>query len=241
MQMLTRFTPVAYPAQLIGLRVWFRNAASPSPFKIIVKQDSSSTSDANNATLVYMSPSPITNPAENGIPDSTYSYYSDLTAENLYFNSGDIYAGISQNSQQNGFVGLALDTNYLSLNDRQWISTSQGVSGSWFQFTSGTFIQAQLGITAYFHYIQDDVGIISSGIVPSVYPIPARDYFKVKNLPSENFFISVFDLAGRLQTEFHEDASSNSFDVSTLGKGIYIVRFKSEKEDRFMHFKLIKE
>ena len=29
LQMITRFTPPYYPAQLIGVRVWFRNGAQP--------------------------------------------------------------------------------------------------------------------------------------------------------------------------------------------------------------------
>jgi hypothetical protein len=36
LQMITRFTPPYYPAQLIGVRVWFRNAAQPSFYKVVV-------------------------------------------------------------------------------------------------------------------------------------------------------------------------------------------------------------
>jgi len=241
MQMLTRFTPMSYPAQLVGLRVWFRNAASPSPFKILVKQDSLSTSDANNSTYLYMSPGAIPNPADNGIPDSAYSYYTDLSAENFYFNSGDVYAGVTQNAQLNGFVGLALDTNNQFLNDKHWISTNQGAGGSWFQFYSWAFIQAQFGITAYFHYIQNGVDHISSDLVPSFYPVPAHDYFKINNPPAENFSIAVFDLAGRLQSEFPNASLATSYDVSNFENGIYIVRIKSVNDSRAIHLRLIKE
>ena len=239
MQMLTRFTPLAYPAQLVGVRVWFRNAASPSPFKIVVKQDSLSTSDANNSTLLYMSQSPITNPADNGIPDSAYSYYLDLTSENLNFNSGDVYAGVTQNSQLNGFVGYALDSNNLFLSDRHWISTNQGMSGSWFQFSNWAFIQAQFGITAYFHYVIDGTGNISSKILPSVYPVPAHDYVRLSNVPSGNFSISIFDLAGRLQ-KFFFDCNSNYLDVSDLQTGMYVVRIELTSSAQCIYLKLIK-
>src|SRR5262245_46898513 len=111
LQFITRFTPPYYPAQLIGVRVWFRNAAQPSFYKIIVRSDTSASVSANNSTLVYMSPSGIPNPSSGGTPDSAYSDYVDLSAQNLVFNQGDVYAGVTQNLQINGFVGFALDTN----------------------------------------------------------------------------------------------------------------------------------
>jgi len=240
MQMMTRFTPLAYPAQLTGLRVWFRNAASPAPFKIIVRQDTSSLIDANNSVQMYMSSVAIPNPSSNGIPDSAYSYYADLSSENLFFNEGDVYAGVTQNLQLNGFVGLALDTNNIALNDRHWISTNQGMTGTWFEFASWSFIPSQLGITAYFHYILDGTGEISSEILPSLYPLPAHEFFRI-NFPGEaNFSVSIFDLAGRLQAEFNVNTSA-AFDISALEKGIYIVRLKSEKKDHNLHLRLIRE
>jgi hypothetical protein len=239
MQMLTRFTPVAYPAQLVGLRVWFRNAASPSPFKFIVRRDSLSTLDPNNTTSYYMSSSPITNPADNGIPDSAYSYYEDLTTQNLNFNSGDVYAGVTQNSQLNGFVGYALDTNNQFMNDRHWISTSQGISGSWFQFSNWAFIQAQFGITAYFHYVIDGVDKISSEVLPSIYPVPAHDYFRISDFPKENFFVSIFDLAGRLQKNLF-NVTNKFFNVSDLQAGMYVVRIQLMNSTQCVYLELIK-
>jgi hypothetical protein len=204
MQMITRFTPLVYPAQLTGLRIWFRNAASPAPFKIIVRQDTSSFPDANSSVQVYMSSVAIPNPSSNGIPDSAYAYYADLSTENLWFNSGDIYAGITQNLQQNGFVGLALDTNNMALNNRHWISTNQGMSGSWYQFANWSFIPSQLGITAYFHYIQDGVGVITPEIPASLYPVPAHDFFSV-NFPSgSNYLVSVFISPANFKWKFRE-------------------------------------
>ena len=241
MQMITRFTPLVYPAQLTGLRIWFRNAVSPAPFKIIVRRDTSSIPDANSSVQVYISSVAIPNPSSNGIADSAYFYYADLSTENLWFNEGDVYAGITQNLQQNGFVGLALDTNNLALNNRHWISTNQGMSGSWFQFASWSFIPSQLGITAFFHYVQDGVGGITSEIATSLYPVPTHDFFSI-NFPSEsNYLVSLFDLTGKLQMEFSGSKQNASFDIRCLQKGIYIVRLKSEKDERFLHLKLVKE
>src|SRR5438105_452667 len=36
---VTRFTPPYYPAQLVGMKAWFRNAANPSTFKTVVYKD----------------------------------------------------------------------------------------------------------------------------------------------------------------------------------------------------------
>lgn len=241
MQMITRFTPLVYPAQLTGLRIWFRNAASPAPFKVIVRGDTSSIPDANSSTPVYMSSVAIPNPSSNGIPDSAYSYFADLSTENLFFNEGDVYAGVTQNLQQNGFVGLALDTNNVGLNDRHWISTNQGMSGSWMQFANWSFIPSQLGITAYFHYIQDGVGMNSSESIPILYPLPAHDIFTVNFPSTSDFSVSIFDLTGKLQTEFSGGKMHSSFDISRLQKGVYIVRLKSENDEHFLHLKLVKE
>src|SRR5436190_2210122 len=82
LQMITRFTPPYHPAQLIGVRVWFRNAAQPSFYKVVVRADTSASASANSSSLVYMSPSAIINPSSGGTPDSSYTDYVDLSAQN---------------------------------------------------------------------------------------------------------------------------------------------------------------
>jgi hypothetical protein len=111
-----------------------------------------------------MSPSAITNPSSGGVPDSAYSDYVDLSAQNLVFNSGDVYAGVTQNLQINGFVGFALDTNgAIPLDNRHWISTNQGASGSWWLFNNWAFMYANFGITAFFNPISTSIDGISAG------------------------------------------------------------------------------
>src|SRR5437868_7491437 len=75
LQFITRFTPPYYPAQLVGVRAWFRNAAQPSAYKVIVRSDTSGSVSANNSIMVYMSLSAIPNPSSGGTPDSAYSDY----------------------------------------------------------------------------------------------------------------------------------------------------------------------
>src|SRR5262245_35107130 len=60
LQMIARFTPPYYPAQLVGVRVWFRNAVQPSFYKVVVRADAAASADANNSSFVFMSPSAIT-------------------------------------------------------------------------------------------------------------------------------------------------------------------------------------
>jgi|GEM_PF-3392260 len=239
MQMITRFTPALYPAQLMGVQVWFRNAASPAPFKIIVREDSASTTDANNSGLVYISPQAIANPSSSGAVDSAYSEYIDLSAENLFFTSGDAYAGVTQNLQVNGFVGFALDTNYLALNDRHWISTSQGAAGSWMQFLNWSFIPAQYAITAYFHYLQDGVDAIPDLKKSILYPNPAKDFFNVSVSTPSRCAIFIFDMAGKLQKKFLNVNPAAGSEVSDLEPGIYLVELQCETS--VIYSRLIKE
>lgn len=227
LQFVTRFTPPYYPAQLVGVRVWFRNAAQPSFYKVIVRSDTSASASANNSTLIYISSSAIQNPASGGTPDSAYSDYVDLSAQNLIFNSGDVYAGVTQNLQTNGFVGFALDTNgAIPFADRHWISNSQGAPGSWWMFNNWAFMYANFGITAFFNSIPTSVKEISEQEI-KVFPNPVNESLVIR-YSSQNTEARIFDSTGKMIYEkyFSGDVRVNT---ATWNNGIYFVRLRNEK------------
>jgi len=218
LQMITRFTPPYYPAQLIGVRVWFRNAAQPS------------SASANNSTLTYMSPSGIPNPSSGGTPDSSYSDYVDLSAANLVFNSGDIYAGVTQNLQINGFVGFALDTNSVTpYLDRHWISTSQGAPGSWWMFYNWAFTYARFGVTAFFNPVSTSTNEIEQADMIKIFPNPADESLVISHWSfGENADVKIFDSAGRMVFEnyFSGDIRINT---ANWNNGMYFVQLRNKK------------
>jgi hypothetical protein len=225
--MISRFNPASYPVQLTGVMVWFRNATSPAPFKITVRQDINGTANANNSTQAYLGAA-LSNPSGNGVLDSAYSQFVDLTSANLVFNSGDVYAGVTQNLALNGFVGLALDTNAnLQLNDRSWISTSQGSQGSWTQFVNWSFIPSQLAITAYFNVLPNAIAEISRSSFKA-YPNPVQDMLFLQSGENEKCIVSLFDIQGKMVKIFPENKlNAAGYDVSEIPPGFYIVELHS--------------
>ena len=229
LQMVVRVTPPYYPAQLVGVRVWFRNAAQPSFYKVLVRSDATASSDANNSGQLYISASPITNPSSGGAPDSAYSDYVDLSAANLIFNSGDIYAGISQNLQFNGFVGFALDTNSaIALSNRHWISTSHGTPGSWSIFSSWAFTYANFGITAFFNPVSTTSNEIKKNEV-KVFPNPVDELLFVAHpAMHEKTEVKIFDSAERLiyESQYPGDIMINT---AAWDNGLYFIQTRNEK------------
>ena len=150
---VTRFTPPSYPAQLIGMKVWFRNAGNPSSFKWVIYKDSSGNALGPQSSPDYMSPTAISNPASGGVTDSSYSYFTDFTTENIMISGGDVYAGVTQHPQINGFLGISIDTSNAFTQDRPWV-----FNGGWTRMINWAFIDGEWGITAYFSSIPNSVG-----------------------------------------------------------------------------------
>jgi hypothetical protein len=201
----------------------------PSFYKVVVRADASVSANANNSSLVYMSPSAITNPSSGGTPDSAYTDYIDLSAQNLIFNAGDVYAGVTQNLQVNGFVGFALDTNSVTpYADRHWISTSQGASGSWLMFYSWSFIFARFGITAFFNPVSTSVDEIVTEDV-KVFPNPADEGLVISHgSVKENTQLKIFDSAGRMVFENYFSGEIR-INTSSWNNGLYFVQLRNEK------------
>jgi hypothetical protein len=231
LQFITRFTPPYYPAQLVGVRAWFRNAAQPSAYKVIVRSDTSGSVSANNSILVYMSLSAIPNPSSGGTPDSAYSDYVDLSAQNLVFNSGDVYAGVTQNLQINGFVGIALDTNAaIPNNNRHWLSNNQGAPGSWMLFSGWAFTYDNFGITAFFNPITTSTAEIQEQDI-KVFPNPADELLVIGNISlNRNTEVKILDSAGRLVYHNHFTGSIR-INTTEWSNGMYFVKVRNKEID----------
>ncbi|MBP7509943.1 MAG: T9SS type A sorting domain-containing protein, partial [Prolixibacteraceae bacterium] len=56
-----------------------------------------------------------------------------------------------------------------------------------------------------------------------IYPNPASDYFNIKGLHSGK--IEILNILGEVQIVFNHQSEEHSYDISTLKKGLYIVKF----------------
>jgi len=236
MQCVVRFTPPYYPALLTGIRTYFRNALTPAPFRFVVYSDSVANATGPASTSVYISPSPIVNPASGGMLDSAYDYFSDLTSANIVINTGDVYAGATQYSQINGYFGITIDLNNdVSLYNRNWISTNQGVPGSWWQMVNWTFTAGEWGVTAFFTSIPTTIGNkVKTENNFFVYPNPANDELYI-SIDSQERPIEIIlsDESGRgitmnKKSEFISGGRKIiHVDLSHLAEGIYFCKLIS--------------
>ncbi len=230
----TRFTPPYYPAQLVGLKAWFRNAANPSSFKTVVYKDPSGAKNGPvSSTPDYISANAINNPATGGFTDSAYSYYDDLTSQNIIVAAGDVYAGVTQHPNTNGFVGAAIDTsNALGTQDRPW-----AYYGVWAKMVSYCFVDGEWGFTAYFKHTATSVNELNNTLASvDVFPQPAREdaYVSYELKENASVSISVMNSVGEmaiLNVVSKESQSAGNYTVSIpvgeLSNGIYFVRLET--------------
>lgn len=76
----------------------------------------------------------------------------------------------------------------------------------------------------------------------SMFPNPAKDMVSIKNAPNVALSkIELFDITGKLlMTELTEAAPENSFDISALAKGMYVVAIETQSGNKYQS-KLIVE
>ncbi len=232
----TRFTPPYYPAQLVGIKAWFRNAANPSSFKFVVYLDSTGAASGPLAAQDYISPVEINNPSSTGVPDSSYSSFVDITAENIFLNAGDVYAGVTQHPISNGFVGIAIDDTNAYTTDRPW-----AYYGSWTQMINWAFVNGEWGITAYFIPVSNGIkNEIRNNNTSVVYPNPAHDKLFIARNPAtaDEMEIGIYNITGQkifLKT-ISENQKQSMLDVSTLSPGLYFVRCHTASFDDMKYF-----
>jgi hypothetical protein len=225
LQAVARFTPAVYPAKLVGIRAYFRNAADPAPFRFIVYSDPSGSAAGPVGTYTYAS-TPNVNPASTGNPDTVYSSYADLSAYNLVCNAGDFYCGVTQYSQLNGFVGAALDgvPQNNAVNDRQWISTGEGAAGTWFQMLQWAG-GGQWGFTAFFDYMTGTSSIENENQF-AVYPDPVIDKLIIQKLEvtgKDAVDVSIYNAIGEKKIEATCAGNPVIINCELLSPGMYYI------------------
>lgn len=221
-----RFTPANYPATLVGIRAWFRNAQAGSTFKWVVYSDPNSLVNGGTNQL-YISTNAIANPSAGGVTDSAYMAYIDLSAFNLTINAGDFYAGVSSTS---GWQGLAIDNQPATnaYDNRQWTYTYIFSSGNW-QTLASQASSGQWGITAFF--APSTTTGISSGNSqsPEIAPNPAADHFTLKNV-SRNTQLFLYDATGNLVLSETIETENAEIDTRDISAGIYFLILRDDKQ-----------
>ncbi len=190
-----RFTPPSYPARLVGIRAYFRNAGNPSTIKYKVYSNPSGQPNGGVSAL-YLSPAPLPNPAAGGVANQDYSDYVDLTSQNIIINNGDLYAGVVQNI---GFFGIGIDNlpNSSVAPDRQWQWMNVFGTDYWNTLSSQAS-SGQFGITAFFLPFNTSLPELNEE-VQIVYHSSDRliDIFLMNS--SSKILVQLFDVTGRLK------------------------------------------
>ncbi len=58
-----------------------------------------------------------------------------------------------------------------------------------------------------------------------IYPNPASDFLQLES--SQKARVSIFDLTGKLRAKTSIEAGTNTFDISTLSTGIYLIEIEA--------------
>ncbi len=237
----TRFTPPYYPANLVGIKAWFRNAANPSSFKFVVYKDSSGAANGPlSAVPDFISPAEISNPSSNGTPDSSYGYYGDISSQNIVVTAGDVYAGVTQHPIQDGFVGITIDDTNTFTQDRPW-----AFYGAWTEMINWAFVDGEWGITAYFTPVVNEVQnpeVKETSLF--VYPNPAKEDAVITYELKKNSSLSlkIVDLIGNVILQpadnVSQEAGRHSIEagIKKLSAGIYFVMIQTESNANVIKF-----
>ncbi|RMI14715.1 MAG: hypothetical protein D6681_04710, partial [Calditrichaeota bacterium] len=137
-ELAVRFTPSAYPAQLLGFQFTQQNG-STSPVDMHVYLDPAGSVSGPQAPPDYVY-------AGLGGSDGTYTM---MIPDMIFIPSGDFYLGALE---VNGFIGMALDTTNQNANlDRNWASVDGGNTFDWlFNVVGGNpLLYGNLAISAF--------------------------------------------------------------------------------------------
>jgi hypothetical protein len=218
-----RFTPPAYPAQLTGIRAYFRNTGNPSTIKWKVYTDPSGSGNGG-LNVAYLSPAPSPNPAAGGAPNQDYTGYVDLTSQNIIINSGDVYAGVVQNT---GFFGIGIDN--LPANNvaptRQWQWMNVFGTDYWNTLVSQA-ATGQFGITAFFQPFGTSLPETESGI-QIIYQPGDRTIDVILSKTTQDAKLRIYDMSGRLTTSSGCSETHCTLNLAGCTPGIYTLVLNS--------------
>lgn len=221
-----RVTPPSYPATLVGIRGYFRNAAATSTIKWKVFSDPNGSANGGVSTI-YVSPTAVPNPAAGGAVDQQYTAYVDLTGNNVTIAAGDLYVGAVQSA---GFFGAGIDNapNGTVAIDRQW-QWMYLASQNYWNTLSSQAATGQFGFTAIFSPFA--IGIneaVDSRI--SLFMDQLNDVLFIK-MPVADLHaeVKITDLSGRLVATHMISGTETMVDMSGVTPGIYAVVVQSAK------------
>lgn len=228
-QYLVRVTPTAYPAQLCGIRAWFKDPSDVDQrIRFTAYKDlTGAGSGCGTSAAIYTSPNRIP------VPVTTLAtLYEDMTSSNIQIATGDYYAGVSQTKKGSS---IALDTDTLpNYYKRQWYRTSVFGFVNWAYHNTNFGSYGQYGITVYWKHITtgvDDVEPFTDNI--TIMPNPASTntdiYWFLPN--SAKVTVGLYNLVGQLEMTLVDGVSMNSgeqhinLDLTNVSNGIYLCRF----------------
>ncbi len=128
----------------------------------------------------------------------------------------------------------------------QTVNTSFSIAGDWYNLMDGTTIASTVSTVTLqpgeFRIYGNKPGSLGTQtpqqLTASVlYPNPATNLFYVSTPVNK---AEVYALTGQLVKTFGSNANGNSFDVSGLSKGIYLVKI-TDTTNRVSTVKLVKE
>lgn len=229
-----RATPAYYPAQLRGIRAWFRNGATGSTCRWKAYTDPAAAINGG-VNLVYSSPNPFNNPSA-GTSNTDYTAYIDLTSSNITLSSGDVYVGATQT---NGFFGMGIDNvpAISTYNNRQW----QYQFSNWSQLVNNAS-SGQFGITAYFSSITTGIQEDSFVNEVSVFPNPSAGEITLAFFSDAGAkLLNLYNAQGTLvKTERSENETIHTTTLNALPKGIYFLTISNSATNATVTKKIIK-
>jgi hypothetical protein len=215
-----RFTPSSYPAWLTGVKAFFRNAGSNSTFKWKIYSDPFGMSNGG-INSVYISQSPIVNPAAGGISNQQYSIFTDLTSDSISITSGDFYVGVVQTTD---FFGIGIDNapdDSVAI-DRQWQWMTVFGQNYWNTLASQASA-GQFGITAFINSFQTQVDKTSETAIRIFYSNPDNLLYVDCGENVMEVLITVSDISGRTIFSEKNNIQQAYVNLTDFESGIYLV------------------
>lgn len=179
-----------------------------------------------------------------------------------YYNMSEGIADTAYNPSQ--IHTIAAFTSTISANTVSFTNTSINGTASFWTFSNGqtssvpnpvisftanaSYVATLVSVhacsqdTAIQYFDITEVGIAStnSDAKPILFPNPAQDKLFIKNLKSSSTFeVEVWDASGRKVLTQEFNASKNYCDISTLAKGIYLLKLKDK--DLTTQLRFVKE
>lgn len=229
---VTRFTPPYYPAQLVGIKAWFRNVTdATSTTKAVWYLDPTGDTIGPGSIFGTIGATLYPNPAIGGITDTSYAQYMDVSYSNTIITSGEVYAGVTQHDMTNGYLGIAIDNQNAYSTNRPWV-----LSGGWYKMINWCFVNGEWGINAYFTPVTTGINELQTEYSVSVFPNPITENSIVTYNLKENTAVtlSVYNALGEKIIELisseKQNQGNHSIDLSSLKlkQGVYFLRLNNE-------------